>query len=309
MKLIELRVIFDADNIELVKNQIINLIYEFGISGVKIDEPMERNILDFYKDEKEFLIKDYAVSAYFPDNPYTEKRKELIKERFLEFFQEREDLVYNIDFYELEDSDYKDAWKKYVFTEKISDRFVVKPTWRDYEASEDELLIEIDPGRAFGTGTHPTTYLCIQMMEKYIKEGQSIIDVGTGSGILMVAAEKLGASEVWGVDIDSDAVEVAKDNLELNKVDSDKSKLFVGNLLEVVKDKKFDVVVANILADVILVLLKDISRVVNKDCLVILSGIIKDKKSQVLKDAAKYNLQLLEEKEDKEWVSLVLKAL
>ncbi len=165
MKLIELRVIFDADNIELAKGDIINLLYEFGINGVKIDEPMERNILDFYKNEKDFVTNEYAISAYFPNNSYTEKRKIMINERFSEVFGIRDDLIYTIDYYELDNSDYEDNWKKYVFTEKISDKFVIKPTWREYKPSDDELMIELDPGRAFGTGTHPTTYLCIQMME------------------------------------------------------------------------------------------------------------------------------------------------
>ncbi len=307
MKLIELRVIFDADNIELAKENIINLLYEFGISGVKIDEPMERNVLDFYKNEKDFVTNEYAISAYFPNNPYTEKRKVMINEKFSEVFGEREDLIYNIDYYELDDSDYEDNWKKYVFTEKISERFVVKPTWREYEPSEDELMIELDPGRAFGTGTHPTTYLCIQMMEKYLKESDNVIDVGTGSGILMVAAEKLGANEIWGVDIDPDACEVARENLLLNKVSEEKTKVFAGNLLDVVEDKKFSVVVANILADVILLLLDQLEKVVDKDGLVILSGIINDKEKDVLKKAEKLGLELVERKEDKEWVSLCLK--
>lgn len=308
MKLIEIRVIFDADSIKEAQNQIINILYEFGISGVKIDEPMKRHTLDFYRNEQDFVSNEYAVSAYFPDNAYTERRKELISNRFKEFFNEREDIIYNVDFYSLEDEDYQDSWKKYVFTEKISDRFVVKPTWREYEAEDGELLIEIDPGRAFGTGTHPTTYLCVQMMEKYIKEGQSIIDVGTGSGILMVAGDKLGASEIWGVDIDESAVEVARENLNLNKVSEDKTKLLVGNLLNVVEDKKFDVVIANILADVIILLLKDISKVVNKNGLIILSGIIEDKKNEIIKISKENNLNLIDEKIEKEWVSLCLQA-
>lgn len=308
MKLIEIRVIFDADSIKEAQNQIINILYEFGISGVKIDEPMKRHTLDFYRNEQDFVSNEYAVSAYFPDNAYTERRKVLISNRFKEFFNEREDIIYNVDFYSLEDEDYQDSWKKYVFTEKISDRFVVKPTWREYEAEDGELLIEIDPGRAFGTGTHPTTYLCVQMMEKYIKEGQSIIDVGTGSGILMVAGDKLGASEIWGVDIDESAVEVARENLNLNKVSENKTKLLVGNLLNVVEDKKFDVVIANILADVIILLLKDISKVVNKNGLIILSGIIEDKKNEIIKISKENNLNLIDEKIEKEWVSLCLQA-
>lgn len=307
MQLTEVKVIFDAENIEIAKNEIINLFYEFGVSGVKIDEPMERNYLDFYKDEKDFLVKELAVTAYFPKNAYSSRREEMITNRFNEFFQNREDVIFNIDFYDLEDEDYIDNWKKYVFTTRVSEKFVVKPTWRDYEKEDGDLIIELDPGRAFGTGTHPTTYLCMRLMEKYISEGQDVIDVGTGSGILMVAADKLGAKEIWGVDIDPDAVEVAQENLDLNKVPREKTKVFVGNLLNIVEDKQFEVVVANILADVILLLLKDISKVIKANGLLILSGIINDKKNLIVEACKKEGLSIVEVIEDKEWVAMTVK--
>lgn len=307
MELTEVKVIFDAENIEKCKNEIINAFYEFGVSGVKIDEPMDRNSLDYYKNEKDFVVNELAVTAYFPKNTYSARREIIIKERFEELFGDRDDLVYNISFYDLADEDYVDNWKKYVFTTKISDRFVVKPTWRDYEKNSDELVIELDPGRAFGTGTHPTTYLCIRLMEKYIENSHTVIDVGTGSGILMVAANKLGAKEIWGVDIDADACEVAKENLILNGITDENTKVLVGNLLNVVENKTFDVVVANILADVILMLLKDISKVIKKDGILILSGIIEDKKNLVINACEKEGLELLEVQEDKEWVALSLR--
>lgn len=307
MELTEVKVIFDAENIEKCKNEIINAFYEFGVSGVKIDEPMDRNSLDYYKNEKDFVVNELAVTAYFPKNAYSVRREIIIKERFEELFGDRDDLVYNISFYDLADEDYVDNWKKYVFTTKISERFVVKPTWRDYEKNSDELVIELDPGRAFGTGTHPTTYLCIRLMEKYIENSHTVIDVGTGSGILMVAANKLGAKEIWGVDIDPDACEVAKENLILNGITDENTKVLVGNLLNVVENKTFDVVVANILADVILMLLKDISKVIKKDGILILSGIIEDKKNLVINACEKEGLELVEVQEDKEWVALSLR--
>lgn len=307
MELTEVKVIFDAENIEKCKNEIINAFYEFGVNGVKIDEPMDRNSLDYYKNEKDFVVNELAVTAYFPKNAYSVRREIIIKERFEELFGDRDDLVYNISFYDLADEDYVDNWKKYVFTTKISDRFVVKPTWRDYEKNSDELVIELDPGRAFGTGTHPTTYLCIRLMEKYIENSHTVIDVGTGSGILMVAANKLGAKEIWGVDIDPDACEVAKENLILNGITDENTKVLVGNLLNVVENKTFDVVVANILADVILMLLKDISKVIKKDGILILSGIIEEKKNLVINACEKEGLELVEVQEDKEWVALSLR--
>ena len=309
MKVMEIKVIFESDDTEKAKKEIGDIFYDFGATGLKIEEPMtHKNSLDYYKNEKDFLMVDHAVSAYFPVNIYAERRKQAILKRFEETFAEREDIVYTIDFYDFEEEDYQNSWKKYFYTQKISERFVVKPTWREYEPQEDELVIEIDPGRAFGTGTHPTTSLCIKLMEENIKEGNTVIDVGTGSGILMVAAEKLGAGKIVGTDIDPMAVEVAEENLLLNKVDMEKAKAYAGDLVTVVKDEKFDVVVANILADVLLILLKDISRVVKKDGLVIFSGIIEDKLEEMKREIENVGLEILEIKADKEWRAILMKA-
>ncbi len=309
MKVMEIKVIFESDDTEKAKKEIGDIFYDFGATGLKIEEPMtHKNSLDYYKNEKDFLMVDHAVSAYFPVNIYAERRKQAILKRFEETFAEREDIVYTIDFYDFEEEDYQNSWKKYFYTQKISERFVVKPTWREYEPQEDELVIEIDPGRAFGTGTHPTTSLCIKLMEENIKEGNTVIDVGTGSGILMVAAEKLGAGKIVGTDIDPMAVEVAEENLLLNKVDMEKAKAYAGDLVTVVQNEKFDVVVANILADVLLILLKDISRVVKKDGLVIFSGIIEDKLEEMKRAVEGVGLEILEVKADKEWRAMLMRA-
>lgn len=145
-------------------------------------------------------------------------------------------------------------------------------------------------------------------MEENIKEGDRVIDVGTGSGILMVAAEKLGASEIIGTDIDPMAVEVAEENLELNHVDRNKAKAYAGDLVSIVKEDKFDVVVANILADVLMLLLKDISKVARKDGLIIFSGIIEDKLEEMKRAITDAGLHILEVKEDKEWRAILMRA-
>ncbi|MDO4589204.1 MAG: 50S ribosomal protein L11 methyltransferase [Fusobacterium sp.] len=309
MKVVEIKVIYESDDIDRATKEISDIFYDFGVTGLKIEEPMtHKNPLDFYKNEKDFLMVDHAVSAYFPLNIYAEKRKKVILERFEEVFADREDLVYTIDFYEYDEEDYQNSWKKYLFTEKVSERFVVKPTWREYEPKDDELIIELDPGRAFGTGSHPTTSLCLKLMEENIKEGDSVIDVGTGSGILMIAADRLGASEVYGTDIDELAVESARENLELNKISEERAKVYLGNLVSVVNGKKFDVVVANILADVLLILLNDISKVVKKDGLVIFSGIIDEKCELLKREVEALGMEILEVKADKEWRAMLIKA-
>ena len=309
MKVVEIKVIYESDDIERATKEISDIFYGFGVTGLKIEEPMKsKNPLDFYKNEKEFLMVDHAISAYFPLNPYAEKRKAAILSTFEEKFAEREDIVYTVDFYEYDEEDYQNSWKKYLFPEKVSEKFVVKPTWREYTPEADELIIELDPGRAFGTGSHPTTSLCLKLMEENISEGDSVIDVGIGSGILMIAADRLGASEIYGTDIDELAVESAKENLELNNISEDKAKVYKGDLISVVENKKFDVVVANILADVLLILLHDISKVVKPNGKIIFSGIIEDKCELLRREVESLGFTVEEIKADKEWRAMLIKA-
>ncbi len=308
MKVVEIKVIFESDNIDGVQKEICDIFYNFGATGLKIDEPLKtKNPLDFFKDEKQFLMINHAVSAYFPLNLYSDRRNKIIKEEFERYFSERDDVVFTIDFYEYEEEDYQNNWKKYLYPEKVSERFVVKPTWREYTVNDDELVIELDPGRAFGTGSHPTTSLCLKMMEENVKNGDSVIDIGTGSGILMIASKKLGANEIWGTDIDEVAIEVAKENLELNNVYDENVKLAVGNLLKIVNNKRFDVVIANILADIIILLLEDVEKVMKENGIAIFSGIIEDKLSEVVKKIQDKNLEIVEIKEEKEWRAILVK--
>lgn len=309
MKVVEIKVIYESDDIERATKEISDIFYGFGVTGLKIEEPMKsKNPLDFYKNEKEFLMVDHAISAYFPLNPYAEKRKMAILSTFEEKFADRDDIIYTVDFYEYDEEDYQNSWKKYLFPEKVSEKFVVKPTWREYTPEADELIIELDPGRAFGTGSHPTTSLCLKLMEENISEGDSVIDVGTGSGILMIAADRLGASEIYGTDIDELAVESAKENLELNKISEEKAKVYKGDLISVVENKKFDVVVANILADVLLILLHDISKVVKPNEKIIFSGIIEDKCELLKREVESLGFTVEEIKADKEWRAMLIKA-
>ena len=300
MKVVEIKVIYESDDIDRATKEISDIFYGFGVTGLKIEEPMKsKNPLDFYKNEKEFLMVDHAISAYFPLHPYAEKRKMAILSTFEEKFADRDDIIYTVDFYEYDEEDYQNSWKKYLFPEKVSEKFVVKPTWREYTPEADELIIELDPGRAFGTGSHPTTSLCLKLMEENISEGDSVIDVGTGSGILMIAADRLGASEIYGTDIDELAVESAKENLELNKISEEKAKVYKGDLISVVENKKFDV---------LLILLHDISKVVKPNGKIIFSGIIEDKCELLKREVESLGFTVEEIKADKEWRAMLIKA-
>lgn len=309
MKVMEVKVIFESDDIQKYQKQISDIFYDFGVTGLQIEEPLEKkNPLDYYKDESSFLMRNHAVSAYFPMNIYAKKRQETLLTVFEEKFGQDEEVVYTVDFYEHEEEDYQNSWKKYLYPEKISSQFVVKPTWREYEAEEGEKVIELDPGRAFGTGSHPTTSLCVDLMEEGIQEGETVLDVGTGSGILMIVAEKLGAGFVCGVDIDELAVEVANENLELNKVSKEKYKVLHGNLIEKIEKQSYDVVVANILADVLLLLLKDISSVVKTGGKIIFSGIIEDKLEDVIRSVEMTGMRVEKVVAKGEWRALAIRA-
>ena len=219
-----------------------------------------------------------------------------------------------------DDSEWKDAWKEYYHTARVSERFIVKPTWEAMPsdlaqvgvapglnefACNDLLVIEIDPGMAFGTGTHETTSLSLRMMEKYVKTGDKVLDVGTGSGILAIAAAKLGAVDVLGIDIDEDAVRVANENINSNlQVGTvPNAKAVVGDLTEGI-DYKADVVVANLLADLVMKLTSSVAEHMNEGAVYITSGILIDKQEQVVACLVEKNFEIIEILEDGEWCAV-----
>lgn len=310
MKILEAKVIYESDNIEKYKKIISDIFYNFGVTGLKIEEPiLNKDPLNFYRDEKKFLQSENSISAYFPLNIYSEKRKTILAETFANNFLEDDDIVYSLDFYEYDEDDYQNSWKKYLFTEKVSKKFVVKPTWREYEKLDEELVIELDPGRAFGTGSHPTTSLVLSFMEEQNFKNKTVIDIGTGSGILMIAASLLGANSIYGTDIDEFSIEVAEENLLLNNISKNNFKILEGNLLEVIKEEKFDIVLCNILPDVLFKVLDDINHIIKEESIIIFSGIIEDKLDMVINKAKEVGLNLIEVKALKEWRSILLKKL
>src|SRR5690606_29877005 len=195
---------------------------------------------------------------------------------------------------------------KYYHPVKISDKFTIVPTWEEYEPqSDEELIIELDPGMAFGTGTHPTTIMCIQALERFVKKGDVVIDVGTGSGVLSIAADLLKAKKVISLDLDDVAVTAARINIKLNKV-QDVVTVSQNNLLDGV-DQQADVIVANILAEVIVRFTDDAYERLKSGGFFITSGIIKQKRNEV-EEALKSSGFIIEEiltMED--WVAIIAK--
>lgn len=224
--------------------------------------------------------------------------------------------VRTIEASETEDKDWINNWKQY-FKPFVVDDILIKPTWEEIPKEHtDKLLIQIDPGTAFGTGQHETTQLCIRQLRKYAGGGAKILDVGTGSGILGIAALKLGAGEVFGTDLDENAIAAVKENLEANHIDAGKFQVVQGNIIEEkeVKDLAgygcYDVAVANILAPVIILLQAEIPVHLKKGGVFITSGIINTKEEDVRRAiASNREFEIIETTYQGEWVSITARKL
>ena len=207
-----------------------------------------------------------------------------------------------IDQEHVKDEDWAEEWKKYYKPFRIGTHLVVKPTWEAYTAQPDDIVIELDPGMAFGTGTHETTNMCMQLLEKHLKDGMRVMDVGTGSGILAIAAAKLGANNILAIDIDPDAVKVAIENVALNGAE-EQVRVVVGDLCKS-EAMPCELAVANIVADAICMLAGPMTRHLEKDGLLICSGIIREKEQQVMDAAIEAGYKLHDRIEKGEWVAL-----
>ena len=289
-----------------------NILHEAGASGVVIEDPLElvKERTDQFGEIYELNPEDYPdegviVKAYLTVNSFLNETIDEIKEAINNLIHYQIDIgKNNISICEVNEEDWATAWKKYYHPVKISERFTIVPTWEEYvPVQSDELIIELDPGMAFGTGTHPTTVMCIQALERTVKQHDKIVDVGTGSGVLSIAAAMLGASQVNALDLDIVAVESARQNIILNKV-ADIVSVSQSNLLDGVESGA-DIVVANILAEVILRFTDDAAAVVKQGGFFIVSGIIQQKK-QIVKEAmieAGFTINELIEMED--WVAII----
>lgn len=202
------------------------------------------------------------------------------------------------------EEDWLNNWKQYFNPIEVGEKILIRPTWRDKYDPKGRTVLNLDPGLAFGTGTHETTRLCIQAIEKYIKPGDKMLDVGCGSGILSVAGILLGAQSAIGVDIDEMAVKTSAENARLNGVE-DRYTAVCGNLTDKI-DGKFDIIAANIVADAIIMLSSDVSRFMKDDTVYITSGII-DSRSDDVKNALKNKFTIIDETTEKGWYCIVFK--
>ena len=289
-----------------------SILLDYGSTGVAIEDPttLEENLHDDFGTIVELSPTDYPevgviVKGYINELNFDD-------ETFTRFKGELEQLGPNInigEFFKIEtttikDSDWENSWKDYFDILNIGEKFVIVPTWREYENEENKYVINIDPGMAFGTGGHETTSLCIKNLEKYVKHHDNIIDVGCGSGILSIAASYLTDGEIKAVDLDKLAVDVSRENFALNNLEN---RIAVEEASLLTKEtKKYNVIVANILAHIIELMLDDAYKLLEDGGYYITSGIIKDKKDELLEKMLERGFKLVEETSDNEWYSFVV---
>ncbi|USK73471.1 50S ribosomal protein L11 methyltransferase [Peribacillus frigoritolerans] len=291
-----------------------NILHEAGASGVVIEDPLElvkerENVFGeiYHLNPDDYPAEGVVIKAYLPVNSFLGDTIDGIKESINNLLLFDIDLGKNVvSISEVNEEEWATAWKKYYNPVKISERFTIVPTWEDYTpVSSDELIIELDPGMAFGTGTHPTTVMCIQALERTVTPGDLVVDVGTGSGVLSIAAALLDAKRIQSLDLDEVAVQSAKQNVEINNV-QDKVSVSQGNLLDGVNEQA-DIVVANILAEVIMRFTDDVAKVVKPGGYFIASGIIQTKKQDVKEAIIASGFTIEETILMEDWVAIIAK--
>lgn len=310
MKWTEVKVETASEAVEAISN----IMMEAGASGVAIEDALdvenfESDLYGEILDREQFThIKEGAlVMAYFPETTFLPEILPFIKEniaRLPEFglMIGKNELTVS----EVAESDWATAWKKYYHPVRVTRYLTIVPSWEKYETVDDkESIITLDPGMAFGTGTHPTTRLTLQAMETVLRGGETLLDVGTGSGVLSIAGKYLGAKSVHAYDLDEVAVTAAKENMAMNPVAAD-VKVAANNLLTGI-DIEADVIVANILADIIVLMVEDAYRLLKENGTLIVSGIIHEKKEMVLAKMTEAGFLIDQVFQQGDWYAIILK--
>lgn len=303
MEWTEVSVTVPVEKVELA-GDIAQMVVPYGIYiedySMLEDEVEEIAHIDLI--DEDLLKKDRSkgvVHIYISpeDNPV--EAVAFLKERYTE-----SDIPFEISLTGCEEQDWLNNWKQYFNPIEVGEKILIRPTWRDKYDPKDRVVLNLDPGLAFGTGTHETTRLCLQAVEKYTNENTTMLDVGCGSGILAVAGLLLGAKKAVGVDIDEMAVKTARENAKLNGVE-DKFTVLCGNLTDKVEGK-YNVVAANIVADAIIMLSEDIKNFMYDDSVYIMSGIIDTRVDDVL-NAISDTFEVTEKLLENGWCCLVAK--
>jgi ribosomal protein L11 methyltransferase len=282
-----------------------DLFYRTGSKGVVVEAPeliqeyIDSGVWDYHDFKDVELTGKCVVKGYFPEDERLNERLTNLREELL--FLEELFPAWSLEARTLlvKEEDWANEWKRYFKPIRVGRSFLIKPTWEEVVSQDNLVTIEIDPGMAFGTGTHPTTTLCLEAIEDHVRKGDRVFDIGTGSGILAIAAAKLGAIVQAG-DIDTMAVRIAQENISLNGV-ADKVRVEAGNLGEALKGQA-DMIMANIIADVIIDLLPELPALLKQEGLFIASGIIETRLAEVRTKMEEAGFQVIGEMKDSGWV-------
>lgn len=286
------------------------ILYDVGATGLAIEDP--RDILELSQVEGKWDFVDPSlinmdfdgvlIKAYFSETDDVENKVKDIEKRI------KEDPILSTEKHEVkisvvDDNDWAESWKKYYKPIRIGERILIKPSWEECTPEENDILIELDPGMAFGTGTHETTMMCTEALEKHVKPEDVVYDIGCGSGILSIVAAKLGAGKVVGVDLDELCVKVSNENIKLNNVDNI-IEIKLGNLLDVVEGRA-DIIVSNIIAEIIAGMTKDLKSYLNDGGIFITSGIIVEKIHLVENALLENGFKILDIKRLNGWACII----
>ena len=299
------------------------VLYQCGLNGLMIhDEADFAEFLenpnrewDYVADElvEEKQEQTTGITFFLRDNLYGREQLTQIKsalQSVKETEKERDLGSLEVTMKNVAAEDWANNWKKYFKPFPVGDKIMIKPSWEELPAQTDKIILKIDPGHIFGTGTHETTQLCMELIEKYVKKDDMVLDIGCGSGILSIASLLLDAKEADAVDIDPNAIQIAYENSDRNDIDRNRYHVKAGNILEdkelqaSYSGKKYDLVAANIVADVIIALTKQVPDYIKDGGVFLCSGIITERKEDVLEALKAANFAVLDIKEKTSWVAI-----
>jgi len=276
------------------------LFSSLGQGGVAVEEPLAAST------EPGAIVIDpnrpVVVKTYLPEDADTEPRVHRAEEALWHLSQLRQ--VGPLRVARLAEEDWAEAWKKFFFVQRIGERVIVKPSWREYQPEPNDVVLELDPGMAFGTGLHPTTRMCILVCEQFVREGMRVLDLGTGSGILAITAAKLGAASVLALDVDQVAVRVATENVALNGLE-DLIQVRQGSIEQTALDGGYDLILANIIASVIAELAPRLRAAIAPSGLLVVSGIIEEREGLVIEALEDAGMRIEETMAEGDWRAMV----
>ena len=280
-----------------------HIFLKYGHGGVAVEQ-----VAEYSPDEGEQPpIPEYVtIKTYIPKDPTAARRQSEIDlgVRLVAYMADLSPLKTR----ELDEEEWQNSWKEHFDVLHVGKRIVIKPTWRDYESTDDDVVIALDPGMAFGTGHHPTTRMCLELIEEHVAPGMDVFDLGCGSGILSIAAAKLGAARVTGMEIDSVAVASAHENIHENGL-NERIEVLEGTLPNPgIAPASFDLAVANISAKIVIELAAEILRAVRPNGTVIASGILLERQTEVEEALASAGAVIRHTRVDGDWIALVASA-